>query len=154
MRNGQGKREGTRYLDTTQITQNPILDKALALERTEKPRFGTRRNASLWNAPDHHDHHHHQRPHIYDTITIITITTTTTTIIIIINYRESWGESRLLLSSLVGLLGLACFSPLSVLLSVLLAGFPSSLSIVLGTHLLSFSVVSVSVCLAEVCSNL
>ena len=42
MRNGQGKREGTRYLDTTQITQNPVLDKALALERAEMHRFGTR----------------------------------------------------------------------------------------------------------------
>jgi len=59
------------------------------LERVQKRRFGTRSEASLWNAPDHHDLHPRVRPYIIiisssSSIIIITIIIVVVVIVIII----------------------------------------------------------------------
>ena len=90
---------------------------------------------------DQHEHHHqHQQQYIDITTTIIII------IIIIINYREGGGSSGFCCPASLWVfgVGLLLSSVRCLVLPCCLPGFPSSLSVVLGPRLLSFSVLSVS----------
>ena len=89
---------------------------------------------------DQHEHHHqHQQQYIDITTTIIII-------IIIINYREGGGSSGFCCPASLWVfgVGLLLSSVRCLVLPCCLPGFPSSLSVVLGPRLLSFSVLSAS----------